>query len=483
MRADCWDLALLHFVDVRNRTPNARTGIQSPHQIITKEVLDFHTQFKFAFGDVLAVSPPDHEWKFDTNNIVGIYCGQPTEKHGALVYSPLEHSTLVRYNCWRILIPESKLLMHLYQRLPFKTTEFPIQRLANSFFDFQQRLIGDPDIVAQWYRELRPLNSSLFDAPADLPSANSTPAPTAVPTPSNAPRRQTTTARPHAPPAPPTRRSARLQLSPQLAAYVNHLEDSYEDDDPLFIASIQALVHSFAAVSKLTVNKVLKGNNYSQWVDAILLEVQQLIASGTLVAVNYSELPLNTAIIHSTMQLKEKLHQDGSVDKLKARLCACGNELLGVILDTFSPTVGALSYATVQQLAVIDQLHSCSIDVVGAYLYQDYPDSAPPLALQLSDNIATLCGYPPGQLFRINKYLYGLPDAGRAYYKAYSSHLIDCGFTRTASDPCLFVRLNGQLRTYISLLPRGRYLCVLHPLRRALQSAIRYTSTLHHHRQ
>jgi hypothetical protein len=93
--------------------------------------------------------------------------------------------------------------------------------------------------------------------------------------------------------------------SPQLAAYVNYLEDSYEDDDPLFIASIQDLVHSFFAVSKLTVNKVLKGNNYSQWVDAILLEVQQLIASGTLVAVNYSELPPNTAIMHSTMQLKE----------------------------------------------------------------------------------------------------------------------------------------------------------------------------------
>ena len=40
----------------------------------------------------------------------------------------------------------------------------------------------------------------------------------------------------------------------------------------------------------------------------------------------------------------------------------------------------------------------------------------------------------------MNKYIYGLPDAGRAYYDAYCGHLIDNGYTRSAADPCLFFK-------------------------------------------
>ena len=42
--------------------------------------------------------------------------------------------------------------------------------------------------------------------------------------------------------------------------------------------------------------------------------------------------------------------------KKKARLCACGNELRGKIADLFSPTIRALTYSTVHQIAVIDRM-------------------------------------------------------------------------------------------------------------------------------
>jgi hypothetical protein len=51
--------------------------------------------------------------------------------------------------------------------------------------------------------------------------------------------------------------------------------------------------------------------------------------------------------------------------------------------------------------------------------------------------------------YRIRKYLYGLPDAGLAYYKAYSAHLEAGGYSRTVSDPCLFIKLDGNHRTYV----------------------------------
>jgi hypothetical protein len=183
----------------------------------------------------------------------------------------------------------------------------------------------------------------------------------------------------------------------------------------------------------------------------MVTELRLLLDGGTLVPITeseYSQLQ-NPTTIHTTMQLKHKHKSDGSHDKYKARLCACGNELYQLIAETYSPTIGALAYATVHQLAAIDRMFKCSIDVVGAYLHQPYPEDAAPLCVTLSPNVAPLIGYPPNQRFRIHKYIYGLPDAGRAYYKAYSAHLVSCGYTRSISDPCLFIKLSDNDRTYV----------------------------------
>jgi hypothetical protein len=141
--------------------------------------------------------------------------------------------------------------------------------------------------------------------------------------------------------------------------------------------------------------------------------------------------------------------QSGLVDKYKCRLCGCGNELYGQISETYSPTIGALAYAAVHQIAIIDRMAKCIVDVVQAYLYQDYPDDALPLYLTLPDNVSDVCGLQRGVKYRIRKYLYGLPDAGLAYYKAYSECLRNGGYLRTTADSCLFVKIDGDVRTYV----------------------------------
>ena len=94
-------------------------------------------------------------------------------------------------------------------------------------------------------------------------------------------------------------------------------------------------------------------------------------------------------------------------------------------------------------------MHRCSVDVVQAYLYQDYGEDKLPLYITLPDNVADICGIKRGQLYRIRKYIYGLPDAGREYYKAYSEHLQKGGYERTVSDPCLFVKIRGNSKVYV----------------------------------
>ena len=143
------------------------------------------------------------------------------------------------------------------------------------------------------------------------------------------------------------------------------------------------------------------------------------------------------------------MNDDGSVNKYKARCCARGDELEGKISETYSPTISALTFAVVHQLSIIDEMHTCTIDTVGAYLYEDYPDDATPLYLTLAPEVSKACGLPVGATYRVRKYLYGLPDSGRAYYKGYSSHLIENGYMRSISDPCLFLKFHENERTYI----------------------------------
>jgi hypothetical protein len=61
LRADAWDLALFHYIDCRNRSPNAKCPTSSPRQAVTKEVTDLSQAFLFAFGDLLAVATPGNE--------------------------------------------------------------------------------------------------------------------------------------------------------------------------------------------------------------------------------------------------------------------------------------------------------------------------------------------------------------------------------------------------------------------------------------
>jgi len=97
-----------------------------------------------------------------------------------------------------------------------------------------------------------------------------------------------------------------------------------------------------------------------------------------------------------------------------------------------------LTNTSLLQLAIFDGMHMATFDTVAAYLHQKYPDDLKPLYLKFPRALAEACDINPEQLYRIKKYLYGLPDAGRAYYLAYSIVLEQNGYVKSLSDPCLF---------------------------------------------
>ena len=51
---------------------------------------------------------------------------------------------------------------------------------------------------------------------------------------------------------------------------------------------------------------------------------------------------------------------------------------------------------------------------------------------------------PAGCVLRLKKALYGLKQAPRAWYQLVTSVLLDFGFTKCVSDPCIFFLKRGK---------------------------------------
>jgi hypothetical protein len=207
-----------------------------------------------------------------------------------------------------------------------------------------------------------------------------------------------------------------------------------------------------AKSTRLKVKDVLKSQHSAKWIEAINIEVNSLINSFKCLIpeeINYEK---DYDCIHATIDLQVKYLDETTINKYRARVCGCGNEMVQNATytnETYSPTVAHLMHSTMLQLAIYDQMHMCSIDTVGAFLYQVYLKSLQPLYVILSEAVAEVCNLNPKTTYRVMNYIYGLADSGRAYYIAYIDHLINLSYVMTSADPCLFVRSTQDIRTYV----------------------------------
>ena len=169
-------------------------------------------------------------------------------------------------------------------------------------------------------------------------------------------------------------------------------------------------------------------------------------------------------VIRSSWQLLEKLDKEGNHERFKARCCASGDMLKDVIMDTFSPTVNSLTAVLLQNIAMIDELVEASADVVGAFLYPDYPQDEPALYMKLDDHVADIVGEPRGCWYRFLKYVYGLPAAGKAFYEIYRDLLLSYGYVVSKHDPCLFFKHVGNDVIYLWIHVDDTYVCASNQL-------------------
>jgi hypothetical protein len=138
-------------------------------------------------------------------------------------------------------------------------------------------------------------------------------------------------------------------------------------------------------------------------------------------------------VISSVWAFKRKRFPDGSVLKLKARLCARGFEQIEGrdYFETFAPVVQWLTVRLILVMTIILGLENKQIDYTAAFVQA-------PIDTDVYMEIPRMFS-AEGKVWKLRKSIYGLKQSPRNYFLYMKQKLEQLGFTQSNADPCLFI--------------------------------------------
>ena len=181
-----------------------------------------------------------------------------------------------------------------------------------------------------------------------------------------------------------------------------------------------------------TCARALRSERAPQWREAIQIELRALMDHNTGTEIARGDVPAGAQLLPAKVVLKIKRDAEGKPTKYKARLVALGNLQNNIPVNVFSPTANDKSLKLLLAISTALRLTILSLDVYGAFLYPD----------QTGEDVFVVI--PPiitgdtSVIWKLNKTMYGLAASPRAFYDHVSAHLLQCGYTRCAADPCFF---------------------------------------------
>ncbi|SGY15922.1 BQ5605_C012g06703 [Microbotryum silenes-dioicae] len=219
--------------------------------------------------------------------------------------------------------------------------------------------------------------------------------------------------------------------------------DDFDKGDPdtqmYSFEEVSALLAKIDSNDTPSVQAALAGPFCDYWLAAMSVE------EGALAAKNAFSKPVRpppgAIVIGSMWVLLVKRNAEGQIVKYKARLVARGDmqRRWGVHINSFSPTGRAASHRLLLALAVENKWETRQFDISSAYLNGNLGGTEIYMRL------------PGGNIVRLQRALYGLVQAGRERYKVFTEWILSIGFTRTDSDHAVFVRKEGDRRSFLSI--------------------------------
>jgi len=195
----------------------------------------------------------------------------------------------------------------------------------------------------------------------------------------------------------------------------------------------------------------------------VIDEIHQLLVDkGVLIPANSKDLSEQDILdaVHTHMLVDEKFHQDGSLDKVKARLVAMGcDENPANIGESFAPTPFIQHIFALCAIAAKNKCKVRTLDISGAFLNASYLHKRQYVILnkQLAEVVCKInpayrsCLRNNGTLYcRLQKALYGLTEAAKLWNDEVAKVMISAGFKPSFIDSCVFTKtIDGSLCTVI----------------------------------
>jgi hypothetical protein len=186
-----------------------------------------------------------------------------------------------------------------------------------------------------------------------------------------------------------------------------------------------------------TLTEAKKRGDWTEWSKAIQEEYDQMINDEVHGPAILGQLPSGANLIGTMWVLKIKRNPStGEIEKYKARLVALGNQQKDSSFDQIKSITARGS--TVKMLIAIQaktKSSSMVLDVKGAYLKSTISEA--------SDEKLYI-RYPDGKKYKLNKYLYGLRQAGFEWQRNVTTCLLKSEYKQSTADPMVFNKRIGE---------------------------------------
>ena len=188
--------------------------------------------------------------------------------------------------------------------------------------------------------------------------------------------------------------------------------------------------------------QAMKSAERDKWLQSMGVEVQNFRDTNTYSLVPLASVAKGTPIFQLVWKYKLKRKADGTLDKYKSRCVLMGNRMVKGRDYSESFAIGArmTSIRLIFAICAVHGLIDFTVDIRGAYLNAKKPSEGvgsktyvwqPPGFEETGPNGERLVGL-------LNSYVYGDPEAGRAWAAEFNGHLINTvGAKMCDSDPNL----------------------------------------------
>lgn len=206
---------------------------------------------------------------------------------------------------------------------------------------------------------------------------------------------------------------------------------------------------------------------------AVRSEVEQLIEQKVLAPVDVSGFPKSILYkaLPSVMLITNKTTPAGEFIKVKARFVTKGFRDYDHPPNIQSPTVSRTLVVTALQLAVSLNLNIMTIDVSGAFLRAKLVNENRLVCVHISKELAPYIleanpSLAPGVMndgsliAKLQKALYGLKEAPRAWFECLYASLIKFGLKQSVFDECLFFNRTSDGSLLLVLTHVDDMLCI-----------------------